>query len=72
MAEVKQEAVDTSILKIEIKLDQKTGGLTVDSNTQNQILLLGMMSMATQAIAKPKVSPLIKPGALAGMFGKKA
>lgn len=62
MAEKQDDAAITETIFVKIELNQKTGQMGVTSNCQNQILQLGMISMATSLIAKPKDSGIVKPG----------
>lgn len=62
MTEKQNDAATTETVFVKIELNQKTGQMGVTSNCQNQILQLGMISMATALIAKPKESQIMKPG----------
>ena len=57
-----QDMALTETVFVKIELNQKTGQMGVTSNCQNQVLQLGMISMASALIAKPKESPIMKPG----------
>jgi hypothetical protein len=55
--------IDTTkptVVKLELAYDTETGAFEVKSNSQNQITLLGMLSMAKLGAKPPTKEPAIK------------
>ena len=59
-----QENIGPDEVFILVKFNQKDGKVAVNSNTGNQIQMLGMLTMAEQLVSKPKESKIVSPGGL--------